>query len=128
MDEKTKIVTLSDAQLKIGKAFLPLADTTELGEMFPTEDIGAGTAVPPISELPPVEVKTEEKIVMEPKAAIEAIKALIAAEEIDKAVKKQGEEMIASLEELIKAQEAAQEFLDKNKLKEVPPTEAKTEA
>ena len=123
MDKKeTKIVQLSDAQMKIGKAFLPLADATELGEMFPAEDIGAGTAVPPVSELPPVEVKKEEKIVMDPKAAVEAIKALIAAEDIDKAVKKQGEEMIASLEELIKAQEAAQEFLDKNKPKEVPPT------
>jgi hypothetical protein len=120
-----KIVKLTDAQKETATMFCPFADDAQIAEMFPEEDTtGSALPMPELPALPAMEEKKEEvKVVLAPKEAIDQIKALIAGEEIEKEVKKQGEEIVASLEELIKQIDNAQTFLDKNKkaVETVPP-------
>ena len=126
MDKNVRVFT--DDHKAVMKAFHPFADTESpatMEEIFP-EEATTGSAIP-MPELPAVPPMAEEvKVTLVPKDAIDQIKALIAVEDIDKAIKKQGEEIIASLEELIKQTDNAQTFLDKNKkVAETPPTEEK---
>ena len=124
-----KIVKLTDAQKETATMFMPFADDAQIAEMFPEEDT-TGSAIPmpeTAPAMPPMEKKEEVKVMLDPKDAIDQIKALIAGEEIEKEIKKQGEEIIASLEELIKQVDNAQTFLDKNK-KAVEPVPSEEKA
>lgn len=114
-----------------------ISERGEPAELRPEMGESKGLVTPEASVVPPVEEpKKEEKAPEEKKTAdeidsmVEKIKEILKAEDVEKEVKKMGEEMITELEARKQAIMAAQEFISKNmaKMQEAEAKKAEEEA
>lgn len=100
----------SDSEKLIGESFGKTTDE-QLSQLFPSTE--PTTTVDPAAPTPPVEPPKEEKPASPVAAKITELKAIVDKIE-DKTAKKEGDDLVARLEELGKAMTDVDAFIAKN--------------